>query len=53
MEFPLVEDEPALVNGDLAITSRRLPNGDVPVEVARRQRDGTWRWVLDNANVLS
>ncbi|QVQ52324.1 nuclear transport factor 2 family protein [Spiractinospora alimapuensis] len=51
--FPLVEDEPALVTGDLALTSRRLPNGDVPVEVARRQSDGSWLWVLDNANVLS
>lgn len=51
--FPLVDDVPALITGDLALTSRHLPNGDVPVEVARRQSDGSWLWIIDNANVLS
>jgi ketosteroid isomerase-like protein len=32
---------------DLALTSTLLSNGDTTAEVARRQPDGTWRWVLD------
>ena len=38
---------PALVCGDLALTSTRLPDGTVTAEVARRQPDGTWLWVID------
>jgi ketosteroid isomerase-like protein len=38
---------PALVAGDLALTSTRLADGTVTGEVARRQPDGTWLWVLD------
>jgi ketosteroid isomerase-like protein len=37
-----------LVNGDLALTSTRLANGPVTVELARRQPDGSWLWVMDN-----
>lgn len=33
---------PTLRRGDLALTSSRLANGDVTIEVARRQPDGTW-----------
>ena len=42
---------PALRVGDLALTSTRLPGGGATAEVARRQPDGTWRWVLDRPNV--
>ncbi|MBL1078494.1 nuclear transport factor 2 family protein [Nocardia sp. 2] len=38
---------PALVSGDLALTAATLTNGDVTVEIARRQPDGSWLWVLD------
>lgn len=38
---------PALCSGDLALTSSRLDNGDVTAEVARRQPDGNWLWVVD------
>ena len=38
---------PPLVAGDLALTSTTLPDGSVTAEVARRQPDGTWRWVID------
>jgi hypothetical protein len=31
----------------LALTSTRLADGTVTGEVARRQADGTWLWVLD------
>jgi len=41
------EQRPAIVNGGLALTSTRLPDGSVTAEVARRQGDGTWLWVID------
>ena len=37
----------ALCSGDLALTSSRLSNGDITAEVARRQPDGSWLWVVD------
>jgi ketosteroid isomerase-like protein len=43
---------PTLRCGDLALTSSRLTNGVVTVEVARRQPDGTWLWVLDQPDVV-
>jgi ketosteroid isomerase-like protein len=45
------EQFPALVSGDLALTSTRLKGGGVTVEVARRQPDGTWLWVIDQPNI--
>ncbi|GAB3644171.1 YybH family protein [Spirosoma arcticum] len=38
---------PTLQNGELALTSSRLKNGNVTAEVARRQSDVTWLWALD------
>jgi ketosteroid isomerase-like protein len=38
-------------SGDLALTSSRLTDGAITVEVARRQPDRTWLWVLDRPNV--
>ncbi len=46
-KFAFGEQRPALVSGDLALTSTRLPDGSLTSEVARRQPDGTWLWVLD------
>lgn len=43
---------PALVNGDLALTSTRIPGG-ATAEVARRQPDGSWLWMIDRPNVLT
>ena len=37
----------ALCSGDLALTSSRLGNGDITAEIARRQPDGSWLWVVD------
>jgi ketosteroid isomerase-like protein len=37
----------ALCSGDLALTSSRLSNGDTTAEIARRQPDGYWLWVVD------
>jgi hypothetical protein len=44
---------PERANADLALTSTRLPAGGATVEVARRQPDGSWRWVIDQPAVLS
>lgn len=45
--------QPTLISGDLAMTSAILPTGAVTAEVARRQPDGTWLWVLDQPDVAS
>ncbi|NKB79413.1 DUF4440 domain-containing protein [Ochrobactrum daejeonense] len=37
-----------LRSGELAITSARLRDGTVTVEVARHQTDGSWLWVIDH-----
>ena len=46
------DQQPPLVNGDLALTSTRLVGGGVTVEVARRQPDGSWLWAIDRFNIL-
>ncbi len=46
------EQLPAVLNGDLALTSTRIPKG-ATAEVARRQPDGTWLWMIDRPNVLA
>lgn len=45
--FALEKQLPTLVLGDLALTATRLPGGGATAEVARRQPDGTWLWMLD------
>jgi ketosteroid isomerase-like protein len=45
------QQQPTLRNGDLALTSVRLVDGGVTVEVARRQPDGTWLWVIDHPSL--
>src|SRR5262245_42780563 len=46
-KFEIGEQRPPVVSGELALTSTRLPDGTVTAEVARRQSDGSWRWVID------
>ena len=46
-KFDFGDQRPAVVSGDLALTSTRSPDGSVTAEVARRQGDGTWLWVID------
>lgn len=46
------DQQPALINGDLALTSTRLVGGGVTVEVARRQPGGTWLWAIDRFNIV-
>lgn len=45
--FPPSRQSPALLSADIALTSSRLSNGEVTAEVARRQADGSWLWVVD------
>jgi ketosteroid isomerase-like protein len=46
-KFAFGDQRPAVISGDLALTSTRLPDGSVTAEIARRQGDGTWLWVVD------
>lgn len=44
---------PTLIAGDLALTSARIGDTRVTAEVARRQADGSWLWVLDKPDFLA
>jgi ketosteroid isomerase-like protein len=50
-KFEYGDQRSAIIAGDLALTSTRLPNGSVTAEVARRQADGTWLWVIDQFSI--
>ena len=52
-KFARGRQQPALINGDLALTSTRLPDGGVTAEIARRQRDGTWLWAIDRYTIAT
>jgi ketosteroid isomerase-like protein len=52
-QYELGEQRPALVSGDIALTSTRLADGTITAEVARRQPDGTWRWAIDRFDTSS
>ena len=52
MNLTLGDQQPSLRVGDLALGWTRLLDGRVTAEVPRRQPDGTWRWVIDQWNVL-
>jgi hypothetical protein len=47
--FDLGEQRPAMLRENLALT--RLPTGIVTTEVARKQIDGTWTWVMPSIGV--
>jgi ketosteroid isomerase-like protein len=53
VKLRLGEQQPTVRVGDLALTSTRLNSGQATAEIARRQPDGTWRWVIDQWSVLS
>lgn len=52
-KFQKGEQREAMVCGDLALTSTRLPDGIVTAEIARRQSDGTWLWAIDQFSISS
>jgi uncharacterized protein (TIGR02246 family) len=45
--FQAGDQRPAVRHDDIALTSSRLVNGAVTAEVARRQPDGSWLWIID------
>ncbi len=51
-QFEPGEQRPALLRGDLALTSSRLTDGTVRAEVARRQADGTRLWAVDQPAIV-
>jgi SnoaL-like domain len=50
-KFHFGNPRPAIISGDLALTSTRSPDGSVTAEIARRQGDGTWLWVIDQFSI--
>ena len=50
-KFDFGNQRPAMISGDLALTSTCLPDGSVTAEIARRQGDGTWLWVIDQFSI--
>lgn len=50
-KFEFGNQRAALISGDLALTSTHSPDGSVTAEVARRQSDGTWLWVIDQFSI--
>src|SRR5262245_25215195 len=50
-KFDFGNQRPAIISGDLALTSTHTPDGSVTAEIARRQVDGTWLWVIDKFSV--
>ncbi len=37
---------------DLALTASTLTTGEVTVEIARRQPDGSWLWAVDESALV-
>jgi ketosteroid isomerase-like protein len=50
-KFDFGDQRAAVITGDIALTSTRFPDGSVSAEVAHRQADGTWLWVIDKFSV--
>lgn len=50
-KFTVGNQRPAVVSGDLALTSTQLADGRTTAEVARRQPNGSWLWVIDQPTI--
>ncbi|GAE84941.1 YybH family protein [Bacteroides reticulotermitis] len=50
--FENVKHSLPIVNGDIALTSTKLPNGFVTAEVGRKQSDGSWLWYIDQPMIV-
>jgi ketosteroid isomerase-like protein len=50
-KFDFGDQRPAIISADLALTSTRGADGGVTAEIARRQGDGTWLWVIDQFSI--
>jgi hypothetical protein len=51
--FSAEGQRPSIIVGDIALTSARLGPDTVTAEIARRQMDDTWLWVIDQPNILA
>jgi ketosteroid isomerase-like protein len=51
-KFDFGEQRVSIISGDLALTSTRLSDGSVTAEIARRQGDGSWLWVIDQFSIM-
>ena len=47
VEFPAAGQRAPIVNGEFALTSMQTEGGGLTCEIARRQPDGTWLWIID------
>lgn len=47
-QFDASGQRPSIVVGGIALTTAQLAPGVFTAEIARRQPDGTWKWVIDN-----
>lgn len=52
-QFDTVHHQQPIINGDIALTSSRVPNAFVTVEVSRKQADGSWLWFIDQPNITA
>ncbi len=52
-QFSLGNQQPAMIHGDIALTSTWFDDedGGAAAEVARRQPDGTWLWLIDKGQI--
>lgn len=53
VRFETVHHQTPIINGDIALTSSRIPNAFVTVEVSRKQADGSWLWFIDQPNITA
>jgi ketosteroid isomerase-like protein len=49
--FDLGIQQPAMIRGDLALTTISFDDGGAAAEVAQRQPDGTWLWIIDKGQI--
>jgi len=49
-QFSLGNQQPAMIHGDTALTTW-FDDGGAAAEVARRQPDGTWLWLIDRGQI--
>ncbi|MGB6175382.1 MAG: nuclear transport factor 2 family protein [Methylocella sp.] len=50
-QFAPGEQQRALRHGDLALISSRLRNGAITAEIARKQANGRWLWIIDQPSI--
>lgn len=49
--FSLGEQQPAMINGEIALTCTYFADGGAAAEVARQQPDGSWLWMIDKGSI--